>query len=118
MEIFKKDEIIWIVNNVGVVVYLYKCKVVEQTQLEINVEILNKNNKSRSFYIYQPNTKFIRNKYEARSIFIALACKKRNLSEDFERVYKIIKENTGLNNISTIRIEIDKSQSQFPELWL
>ncbi len=118
MEDFRIGDTIWIINSFGISHVFYKCKILELTEWEITVEILNKSNKKRVFYVHQQNIKFLKDKKIARLMFIAKVCKKKDLINDFDRLYEDIKANTGLTSKTDIRNEIVLSQSQFPELWI
>lgn len=115
---FNVGDKIWVLNSFGIRHILSICRVLEISEWEVKVELLDKNNIARIFFINQPNIKFFKDKKIARLVFIARSCKKKNLVDEFDNICEIIKVNTGLTNKENIKKEIALSQSQFPELWI
>lgn len=114
----KIGEIIYIIQSIGITCRFIKGEILNIKGDNISVAALNKNKMIMDFYIYQFNISIVKNKNDARLIFIAKLCRKKDMMHDIDIVIKTIKENTGLTDTQQIKEEIKISQSQFPELWL
>lgn len=116
----KIGDIVYVVQNFGISVRFLKGEILKTDSKaeQITIAILNKDRKPFSFYIFQHNITILKNKTEARLVFLAKLCRKKDLQNDWEQVFQTIKDNTGLTDEKRIKEEIKMSQSQFPELWI
>lgn len=117
MQKLKVGDVIWLIQDFGTTAKLIHGEILNISKQD-EIKIASFHDKTYIFYIHQQNITITKNKRNAKLIYIAKLCNKRDLEKNFEQIVLLIKEKTGLIDTIKIKKEIENSQYIFPELWV